>query len=166
MATKSPNLTIDEYETTIRDRRKRLVNTQLGIPDEIDATRSPVRQNSPTASEASRAAMGNILRENKRMTVQRRAITKQWDVYMTGKTQDRPAPITGHETWKANLRSKPPRTRDNPAKKRKQSTTSVGKELQEICNIRAHRFSRKNKGIPRRHKATQARLRLKLQNNH
>ena len=37
----SPDITIDEYEDTIRDRQRRLLNAQLGHPDSMDATRSP-----------------------------------------------------------------------------------------------------------------------------
>ena len=85
------------------------MNTQLGIHKETDEHRSPVRQNNPKTSEVSKASMGSIPRENRRLAEQRRAISKQWDDYMTGRRKEQPATITGHETWKANLRSKPPR---------------------------------------------------------
>ena len=39
----SPNLSIDDYEETIRDRQRRLLNEHLGHPDPLDARRSPVK---------------------------------------------------------------------------------------------------------------------------
>ena len=39
----SPDITLDKYKERIRDRQRRLLNTQLGHPDPMDAERSPVR---------------------------------------------------------------------------------------------------------------------------
>ena len=71
--------------------------------------------------------MGKIQRESRNMTRQRRAITQMWDDYMTGKTKERPVTSTGKDAWKAKLRSRPPRARENPSKKRRQAITSVNK---------------------------------------
>ena len=109
----------------------------------MDESRSPTRNNSPTPSEAHKTSLAKIAWEDREIRMQRNAITCQWDNYMTGKTKERPGLTTGNEAGMTKLRSRPPRPRENPRKKRKQSTTSVGKELLEIRHIRSARFIRK-----------------------
>ena len=115
----------------------------MGHLDPLDGTRSPVRNNSPTTSEAHKAALITGARDKRNITKQRRAITQRWDDYMTGKTKEHPTNPIGDEAENTKLRSKPPRARENPRKKRRQATPSVNKELLDICHIRAVRFNRK-----------------------